>query len=362
MIAQNLRIPGPTPIPPEIMLAMQRPMMPHRGDDFRQLHRSMILKLQAILSTDQHVFVIPGSGSIGWEAAIVNTLSPGDEVIAFVTGDFGFRFAAVAEQFGLTVRRFDVEPGRAARVDLVRDALERFPDARGVLYTHNETATGVTNPLNEIGPLVRAHGALLIVDAVSSAGAIPIQTQEWGVDVLLSGSQKGWMCPPGLAIVSATERALAAGERASFPRSFLDFRSWRTSTGKGDTPATAPLTLYFALDVACDLILEEGMEARATRHQHAAEVTRQTFVEAGFALFADEDVASSTVTAVRPPSGLSAKKLVQQVHERYDIDVAAGQADLSDKIIRVGHMGWFEQEDIARATAAVVACATVLAE
>jgi aspartate aminotransferase-like enzyme len=362
MTIQNLRIPGPTPVPPAVMQAMQRPMIPHRSDEFRTFHTSMLDKLKVILQTTEDIYVIPGSGSIGWEAAIVNTLSPGDEVLAFVIGDFGVRFAAVAERFGLVVHRVTVESGKAARADLVRENLQRHPDVRAVLYTHNETSTGVTNPLNDVGPIVHEHGALLFVDAVSSAGAVPIETDAWGIDVLLTGSQKGWMCPPGLSILVAGARALAAGERADYPRAFLDFEAWHSSVAKGDTPATGPLTLYYALDTACDLILDEGMGPRGERHLEAARMTRRTLSEAGFLMFADEDVASSTVTAARPPGSAGAKDLVKQVRERYDIDVAAGQADLSDEIIRIGHMGWFDQEDIARAVAAVVACATVMAE
>ena len=362
MNAQNLRIPGPTPVPPAVMQAMQQPMIPHRSDEFRSMHRELIARLQAILQTSHGVFALPGSGSIGWEAAIVNTLSPGDQVLSIVSGDFGVRFAAVAEQFGLDVRRVAVDSGQAATVDVVQAALAEHPNAKAVLYTHNETSTGVTNPLHEVGPMVRNHGALLLVDAVSSAGAVPIDTDGWSVDVLMTGSQKGWMCPPGLAIVAAGERAMAATARARFPRSFLDFRTWSDSIAKGDTPATAPLTLYYALHAACGMILDEGMNARATRHVEAARKTREVFASAGMELFADPEYASSTVTAVRSPGGGGAKELVKNVRERYDIDVAAGQADLSDEIIRIGHMGWFEQEDIARAATAVVACATVLAE
>lgn len=362
MNVQNLRIPGPTPVPPEVMQAMQRPMYPHRGDEFRAMHKDLVSKLQTILRTNNDVYVMPGSGSIGWEAAIVNTLSPADPVLAVITGDFGSRFAAVAERFGLDVNRLEVEPGHAATGDQIRTALEANPDFRAVLFTHNETSTGVTNPLEEVGAVVQEHGALLLADAVSSAGAVPINTDAWGVDVLLTGSQKGWMCPPGLAILTVSDRAHSSGETASFPRAFLDFAAWRASVAKGDTPATAPLSLFSGLNAACDLILEEGMVARGYRHDEAGERTRASFVNAGLDLFADSACASSTLTAVRMPGGKGAKDLVQRVSERYDISVAAGQGDLSDKIIRVGHMGWFEQEDIARAVDAVVACATVLAE
>jgi aspartate aminotransferase-like enzyme len=359
---QNLRIPGPTPIPPSVFEAMQRPMIPHRSDEFRSFHLGLLAKLKTILKTNQNVFVVPGSGSIGWEAAITNTLSPGDQVLSFVTGDFGARFAGMASKFGLHVSQVVVEPGQSAGVELVQRELARHPDVKAVLYTHNETSTGVINPLNDIGPLVRDHGALLLVDAVSSAGAITIETDAWGVDVLLTGSQKGWMCPPGLAILVVSDRAMEAGTRSSFPRSFLDFASWQSNVEKGSTPATPPLTMYFALDAACALILEEGMEVRTARHEEAARRTRRAIQEAGLELLADESCSSPTVTAIRVPGGHGAGQLVQQVRERYDIDVAAGQSDLSDKIIRIGHMGWFQQEDIARAVTAVVACATVMAE
>jgi aspartate aminotransferase-like enzyme len=362
MNPQDLRIPGPTPIPPKVQDAMNQPMFPHRGDEFQAFTKDIISKLQTILRTSEDVYVMPGSGSIGWEAAIVNTLSPGDAVLAVVTGEFGERFAAVAARFGLEVDRLEIQPGKAATADQVRVALEANPDVKAVLYTHNETATGVMNPLEEAGPVVRDHGALLLVDAVSSAGAVPIETDNWGVDVLISGSQKGWMCPPGMAIIVAGERALAAGETASFPRSFLDFASWRSSTAKGNTPATAPLSLYCGLSAACDMILEEGLQARGYRHAEASERTRASLTDAGLKCFADPAYASNTLTAIEVPAGYGANDLVKMVRERYHINVAAGQGDLSDKIVRIGHMGWFEQEDIARAVDAVVACATVMAE
>jgi aspartate aminotransferase-like enzyme len=358
----DLRIPGPTPLPPLVMRAMQRPMISHRSDEFRSLHIEMVKKLRQIHKATGDIFVMPGSGSIGWEAAIVNTLSPGDTVLAFVTGDFGDRFARVAERFGLDTVRITFEPGTAVRPDAVQKALTEHPGARAVLYTFNETSTGVTNPLSDVGPIVREHGALLFVDAVSAAGAIPIETDAWGLDIVFSGSQKAWMCPPGLSIVAVGERAQAAEPAAGFPRSFIDFGQWRASLEKGDTPATAPLTLYYALDAACDLILAEGLEIRAKRHAEAARLARERLCSGGFRLFAEHGFASDTVTAARPPAGAEAKRLVELVGERYHIEVASGQGALADEIIRIGHMGWFRLDDIARTVDAVVACATGLSE
>jgi aspartate aminotransferase-like enzyme len=354
---RDLRIPGPTPVPPRVMQAMHRAMIPHRGAEFRQLHRDLIRKLKQLHGTEGDIFVMPGSGSLGWEAAIVNTLSPGDRVLAFVTGDFGDRFAAMAERFGVSVTRVGVEPGQAADEDVVRRGLETTPDVRAVLYTWNETSTGVMNPLQKIAPIVRDHGALLFVDAVSAAAALPLRMDEWGADVVLSGSQKAWMCPPGLAIIAVGTRARDAESSAGYPRSFIDFARWRSSAENGDTPATAPLTLLYALDAACEMIISEGLEQRMIRHDRAAQDTRDALAASGFEPFADEQHASITVTAARPPGRQPAKSLIAEVRKRYDIEVAAGQGALTDEIVRIGHMGWFDPRDIARTVDALIACA-----
>ena len=256
----NFRLPGPTPLPPAVLAAMQRPMIPHRGPALKELYRSILARLAEVHRTYGDVLVWPATGSAGWEVAIVNLLSPGDPVLAVVCGDFGDRFARVGEAFGLDVRRLDVPWGSAATPEQVAAALERHPDVHAVFLTHNETSTGVTNPLAATAAVVRDHGALVIVDAVSSAGGLPLLVDEWGLDFVLSGSQKAWMCPPGLLIAAVGERAWAASETARFPRFFWDLRAARDYARQGMTPTTPPLSLLYALDAALTMILDEGVE------------------------------------------------------------------------------------------------------
>jgi aspartate aminotransferase-like enzyme len=351
--ATDLRIPGPTPVPPQVMKAMQRPMIPHRGASIHELFTPLLEQVRRIHGTEGDVVILPGSGSAGWEAAIVNALSPGDTVISFITGDFGERFADVAGAFGLNVVRVEVSFGEAATVDDVRPALEAHPDAAAVLYTYNETSTGVTNPLAEVGPLVRAHGALLLVDAVSAAAGLPLEMDRWGVDLALSGSQKAWMCPPGLVIIAFGSRVWDAYKRSSFPRFFWDFGPAVRYAAKGETPMTAPETLLYALKAACDMIDGEGLDAVYARHARLGELVRQGLQELGFRPFANPAFASNTVTAVRPPEGLDAPAIIAEVRRGSGIVLAGGQGAYTNEIIRVGHMGWVHEPELRRTLGAL---------
>lgn len=345
-MAVNFRLPGPTPLPPAVVEAMQRPMIPHRGPALKSLYSSILSRLREIHRTDGDVLVWPGSGSAGWETAIVNLLSPGDPVLAVVTGDFGERFARVAAAFMLDVRRLDVPWGQAATPDMVRAALERNPDVKAAFLTHNETSTAVTNPLKETAAVVREHGALVVVDAVSSAGGLPLLVDEWGLDFVLSGSQKAWMCPPGLMIAAAGPRAWAAYETGSFPRFFWDLKSARTFAADGMTPTTPPLTLLYALDAAIDLILEEGVEQVWQRHAELADLTRGGVERIGLPLFADPRYASDTVTAVSLPEEIPAKAVLNAMRQRHEIELQGGQGYLSDRMVRIGHMGWVSAPEL----------------
>ncbi len=214
----NLRIPGPTPIPPQVMEAMQQPAVPHRGEKFATLFAELQEQLKRIHGTQHDVYVVAGTGSAGWEASIVNTLNPGDKVLALVNGNFGERYVTVAEAFGMDVVRLDVEWGKAIHAEDVRKALAANPDVRAVLLTQNETSTGVLNPVEEIGKIVREHGSLLFVDAVSGLAGAPLEMDAWNCDIVFSGSQKAFMCPPGLSIIAVGERVWKETDRASIPR------------------------------------------------------------------------------------------------------------------------------------------------
>jgi aspartate aminotransferase-like enzyme len=347
-MSSDFRLPGPTPLPPQVMAAMQREMIPHRGPVFFDLYRSILKRAKAVHLTDSEVLLWPASGSAGWEIGIVNLLSPGDPVLSVITGAFGARFAQVGEQLGLDVRRVEVPWGQAATPDLVRDALIRHPDVKAVFLTHNETSTGVTNPLPELAAVVRDHGALVLVDAVSSAAGLPLRVDDWGLDFVLSGSQKAWMCPPGLVITAIGPRAWDAIGSSTYPRFFWDLEAARTAAAKDMTPTTPPLTLLYAFDAALDMILDEGLDQVWTRHRELGEMTRAGIKRLGLRLLADEAYASNTVTAFYPPEGTSAPEVIDRLNDDHGITVTGGQGKLASEIIRVGQMGWVNHADMQR--------------
>src|SRR5262249_52113899 len=250
-----------------------------------------------------------GSGAM--EAAIVNCFSPGDEVLAVTIGAFGNRFAGIAERFGLQVTRLEVPWGQAADPAEVARRLEEAPTVRGVLLTHNETSTGVTNDLSALAGAIRAlrPATLILVDAVSSLGCVDLRMDEWDLDVVFPASQKGWMVPPGLALIGVGPRAWTAAEGAALPRFYWDFRTARKSLEKGQTPYTPPVNIYFGLDVALEMMRAEGREAIFARHKRVGALTRNRARALGLALFADPAYASNTVTAIRAPRTLDSKGL-----------------------------------------------------
>jgi aspartate aminotransferase-like enzyme len=329
-----------------VLEAMQRPMIPHRGKEFRQFNASLLDRLRAIHRTNGDVLVWPGSGSAGWEIGIVNLISPGDPVLIAVTGDFGERFARTATLLGADVRRIDIPWGQAVSNDELRMGLEANPDVVAVLLTHNETSTGVTNPLPELATVAREHGALVLVDAVSSAAGLPLRVDEWGLDFVLSGSQKAWMCPPGLVIVTASERAWEAQARSSFPTYFWNMKKARDSAADGSTPTTPSLTLLYGLDAAVSMIETETIERVWERHSLVGERCRAGIAGLGLRLLPCESIASNTVTAFYPPEGLSARQIVDRLKREHSITVAGGQGHMADAIMRIGHMGWVDEEDI----------------
>jgi len=348
----NFRLPGPTPLPPAVLAAMQGEMMPHRGPAFKALFRETLAMAREVHRTSGEVFLWPGTGSAGWEIAIVNLLSPGDPVLATVCGDFGERFARVGTAFGLDVRRLDVPWGEAVTPAALRAALAEQPEVQAVFLTHNETSTGVTNPLSDLAAVVRDHGALVIVDAVSSAGALPLETDAWGLDFVLSGSQKAWMCPPGLTIAAVGNRVWNAYARSRFPRFFWDLGAARRSAEQGMTPTTPPLTLIYAYRAALGLLLEEGVEAVWARHRALGELTRGGVRALGLELFADPRFASDTVTAFRPPAGVTARQLLDALRG-YGVEAQGGQGHLADALVRFGHMGWAHEADLRQAVVAL---------
>lgn len=347
--SQNLRIPGPTLVPQSVLAASARPMINHRGPEFAALLVALTRALQDFLGTQNDVLLLTCSGSGGMEAAIANTLSRGDRVLSFSNGAFGERFHSIARAYGVDARRVDVTWGRAVDPDLVRDELakERGKDgAKAVLVTHNETSVGVLNPLKEIAQVVREGGKLLIVDSISGAGAVELEVDEWGIDVLVSASQKGWGAPPGVAIVAMGPRAWKAYDRSDLPKAYFDLQQAKASLEKAQTPATPAITLFIALQESLKLMAEEGIEGICRRHRDLAYATRRGIGALGLQLFADEVHASPTVTAFRSPTRVDARNLIRILREGYDTVVAGGQGRLEGQIARVGHMGFVTLQDM----------------
>lgn len=350
---RDLRIPGPTPVPPQVMEAMQRPMIPHRGPEMGELMSGLQRQLRHIHRTESDVYVIAGTGSVGFEASIINTLVPGDKVLAIVNGNFGVRYALVAEILGMHVVRLDVEWGKAARGADIEAALKEHPDVRAVLLTQNETSTGVLNNTEEIGAIVRAHGSLLFVDAVSGLPGARLDMDDWNCDLVFSGSQKAFMCPPGLSIIAVGPRVFGQAERATMPRFIHDFGRMRDALAIGSTPSTAPLTLLYALKAACDMIEEETHEGFLQRHIEQGEYMRKELKRLGLELVSEEGYESPTVTAAYTPEGVTAPEIVAAMRERHGIHIATSQAQLQQKVIRIGHMGWSDYPELERTIAAL---------
>jgi aspartate aminotransferase-like enzyme len=343
---EQLRIPGPTPCPKEVLQAMSRQMINHRGPQFAQILNDVTAKLKELFQTKGDVFLLTGSGTGGLEAAIVNTLSPGDKVLSVAIGVFGERFASIAQQFGAEVVPLKFEWGKAADADTVGKTLKNEPKIKAVLVTHNETSTGVTNDLEAISSVVKKFDKLLLVDAISSLGSINLPVDDWHCDVVVTASQKGWMVPPALAMVSVSQEAWQAHAKAKMPRFYWDFTKAKNYLEKGETPWTPAVSVVFGFEVALDMMLKEGLSNIFARHARVAQIARDGIKSLGLSLFADERYASNTVTAVAASNGLDPKKMNKILREEHQVMLSGGQQRLDGKIFRIGHLGWVNEDDV----------------
>jgi aspartate aminotransferase-like enzyme len=335
----NLRIPGPTSLPPSVREAGGRQMINHRGPEFKDLLGRLQDGMKPYFGTRSDIAILSCAGTGGLEAAVVNTLSPGDNVLAVSIGAFGDRFAKIAEAYGANVDRVAAEWGWAAAPDEVRERLGAG-DTKAVLLTHNETSTGVMNPIPELAAAIRdsAPDALILVDTVSSLGAVPFEMDAWGVDVVATASQKAWMAAPGLAMVAASPRAWAAMETARMPRFYLDLRKHLEAMTSGETPWTPAIAVAFQVDEGIRLMNEEGQAGVFARHVACAAATQAGLEALGFELFATPTHRSKTVTAAWIPEGLDWKAFNGEIKRR-QVVLAGGQGKLTGKVFRVGHLG-----------------------
>jgi len=343
----NLRIPGPTALPPSVREAGARQMINHRGPEFAAMLGRILEGMKPFFGTTNDVALLTCAGSGGLEAAVVNTLSPGDRVLGVSIGSFGDRFAKIAAIYGADVTKIEAEWGEAAAADEIRERLRAMPDAKAVLLTHNETSTGVMNPIGELATAIRAEApdALILVDSVSGLGAVPFEMDAWGVDVVVTGSQKAWMAAPGLAMLALSQRAWAAAETARMPRFYLDVRSHRESAAAGQTPFTPAIGVVYQVDEGLRLMQAEGKAGVFARHEACAAASRAGLRALGFELLAADDVASRTVTAAKLPEGHDWKPFNAAI-KAHGVVLAGGQGKLTGKIFRLGHLGSVTVEEI----------------
>ena len=346
-----LLTPGPTPVPPEVLAATSQPVVHHRSADFRPIYERCLARLREVFRTEQEVLMFGSSGTGAMESAVANLCSPGERVLVVSAGSFGERWTAIAGAYGLEVERVQYEWGEVPSAEDVSARLRELGGAKAVFITHSETSTGVVCDVPALAAAATEAGALSVIDAVSSLGAVPLETDAWALDAVVSGSQKALMTPPGLAAVAVSERAW--GGRGEATRFYFDWERTRNAQAKLDAPFTPPVSLVAGLDVALGLLLDEGLAAVFEKHVRLGRACREGAKAMGLELFSPDDDSSAVVTAIRSPDGVDATEIVRELRDRYGITIANGQAQLKGKIFRIGHIGYFDVFDITSALAAV---------
>jgi serine---pyruvate transaminase len=351
-----LMTPGPTPVPPEVLAAGAQPILHHRSPDFVPVFERTLGRLREVFRTERDVLMFTSSGTGAMESAASNLLSPGDPVTVVPAGSFGERWVAIAHAYGADTDVLAYEWGEVPGADDLAARLSERP-AKAVFLTHSETSTGVVTDLRALAAAAKEAGALVVVDAISSLGAVPLDTDAWGLDVVLAGSQKALMTPPGLAFAAVSEEAMAA--RGSAPRFYFDWDKIAKAQAKLDAAFTPAVTLIAGLDIALGQLLDEGLETAFDRHLRLGRACREGAKAMGLELFSPDDDSSAVVTAIRPPDGIDATDVVRALRDDHGITIANGQGVLKGRIFRIGHIGWFDVFDI---TTTLAATELVLAE
>jgi len=340
-----LLTPGPTPLPPKVCEALARPIIHHRTPQFQAILKEVGQGLKEIFQTKNDVYILSSSGTGAMEAAVVNLLSPGDTALTVEAGKFGERWTEICQAYGIKAKVIKVEWGKAVSAAEIERLLKEDAQIKAVFVTACETSTGVSIDLEAIGQVVKQTPAVLVVDAISALASIDIQTDNWFLDVVVSGSQKGLMLPPGLAFISVSEKALSLVETSTSPRYYFDLRLAKKAWAKVDTPFTPAISIIIALKEALDIIRENGLDQTFARHKKMACATRKAMLALGLELFAPE-ASSDAVTAVKVPQGIDGEKLVKTMRDTYGVTIAGGQAELKGKVFRIAHMGFIDEFDI----------------
>ena len=340
-----LLTPGPTPVPPEALDAMARPMIHHRTPQFQAILKEVEENLKYVFQTKNDVLIFAASGTGAMEGTVVSLLSPGDKAIVVRGGKFGERWGELCAAYGIEFIAIDVKWGKAVDPQEIKKILEKDDKIKAVYVTLCETSTGVATDIKAIADITKDTQAVLVVDAISALGAVPLKTDEWGIDVVVSGSQKGLMIPPGLAFVSLSKKAMDLVEKSTLPKYYFDFKAHKKSIEKNDTPYTPAVNLIIGLGEALKIIRKDGIDSVIARHKKHAQAVRSAMKALGLELFAP-DASSDAVTSVRVPEGVDGAKLVKTMRDTYGVAMAGGQAQVKGKIFRIATMGYITAADL----------------
>ncbi|MCL2883800.1 MAG: alanine--glyoxylate aminotransferase family protein [Coriobacteriia bacterium] len=348
MRKEYLMTPGPTPVPSEVLLAQARPMIHHRTAEFDAVVKNCAEGLKYVFQTEESdVLIFASSGTGAMESAIANCFCAGDKVLVTTNGKFGQRMQQISKAYGLDVHLLEYGWQQVVSPAAIAEFLQANPDTRGVVVTQSETSSGVLNDVKAVGAIVREYPeCVFIVDSITGIGAVDVKTDEWGLDVVMTGSQKGLMLPPGLAAVSVSPKAWKAYERSTLPKYYFDWKKYKKNLADNTTPFTPAVSLMIGLNESLKLMKAEGIENIIARHARLAEATRKGCEALGLELFAPVEGRGNAVTPVWVPEGIDGKKLVNIMKNKHGVTVAGGQDDYVGRIFRVGHLGYFGDFDI----------------
>lgn len=346
----NLRIPGPTPLPAQVLSSLSRQVISHRGKSFEKVYREVVAELQYFFQTKNPIYLLTASGTAGLETSVVNFFSPGDSVIFFTCGEFGNRWAEIGRRYGLNVSQIKFPEGTAVNKEIVQETLKKTKKLAAVFITHNETGTGVLNDLFTIAPIVKAHPdkPILLVDSVSALGGVDLPMDELGIDVLVTASQKAWMSSPGISMIAVSNTARQRQKYSKIPKYYFDLALYKKFAEKNQTPATPAVSVLFSLQSALSLMKKEGREKIFKKHLELRDHFRKQIKKMGLKLVVDDKEASPTVTSIRPPEGVDEASWRKLLREKYDTVIAGGMGGLKGKIVRVAHMGYVLKSDLDR--------------
>lgn len=344
----NLRIPGPTPLPPQVLSSLSQQVISHRGKSYEKVHQEVVNNLQYFFQTQNPIYLLTASGTAGLETAVVNFFSPGDSVIFFTCGEFGSRWAEIGRRYGLNVNQVKFPEGTAAKKEIIQQTLDKTKKLAGVFITHNETGTGVLNNLFEIAPIIKNHSdkPLLLVDSVSALGGVDLPMDELKIDVLVTASQKAWMSSPGIAMVAVSGKAQERQKTSKIPKYYLDLFLYEKFGQKNQTPATPAVSVLYSLQSALTLMKKDGKEKIFKKHLELRDYFREQIKKIGLKLVVSDQEASPTVTSIWPPKGVDEASWRKLLREKYNTIIAGGMGGLKGKIVRVAHMGYVTKSDL----------------